>query len=161
MGALSNYVYSDSQKHNKGRAMDGEQILAAHRTPLIGRAMSTLVPRKPLLSQARRLALAPAKVVELGAAHMGVAEDLDLFDARGMERKGTLHADAMGSDATHSKVGVGTPTPANAHDGPAHQLDALPFPLDDTKVDLDVIANSEIGQIRLETQVIFQLLFFY
>jgi len=92
---------------------------------------------------------------------MGMPPDLDLFDAGRVKGKGALHADAMGGDAPHRKVGVGSSSLADAHNGAAHQLDALPLALDDAEVDLYVVAHPESGQVRLEAKVRLGLLFFY
>src|SRR4029453_5708076 len=58
-----------------------------------------------VLGDAARLAAQVAQVVELGAAHDALADDLDLPDARAVEREHALHTLAEG-DFAHRERGV-------------------------------------------------------
>jgi hypothetical protein len=91
---------------------------------------------------------------------VGVPAYFDLFDARRVQGKSSLHTDAVGRDTPHSKTCVGASTFADAQDGTTHQLDPLSITLDDAKVNLYVIASSQAGQIRFQPDVFFLLLLF-
>src|SRR5712691_4866105 len=67
-----------------------------HRRP-VGGAMVLL------LDDAGGLAAAAAQVIELGAAHLAAAHDLDRVDHRRIERKDPLHPLAVGNLA-HGEV---------------------------------------------------------
>src|SRR5262245_27598401 len=56
-----------------------------------------------LLGDARRLAAAPAQVIELGAADLAAAHDLDRIDHRRVEREHPLHPLAIG-DFPHREI---------------------------------------------------------
>ena len=92
---------------------------------------------------------------------MRVPQNLYLFDAWGVQGKGSFYADAMGGDAADCEVGVGASTPANAHHHTAYQLDPLPIALDDAKAHLHVVADAQLRQVRLDANVILLLLFLY
>jgi hypothetical protein len=91
---------------------------------------------------------------------VGVSQHLDLFEARRVERKGSLNANAMGGDAPYGKVGVGASAPAHAHHGSAHQLNSFPLALDDTEMDPHIVTDPEAGVVRFQSDVVLQLLFF-
>jgi hypothetical protein len=125
-------------------------------TPLLA-----LAPGEPLFFEARSLALAPAQEIELGPADVRVAQDLDLFNAWRMQRKGPLHADAVGRDTPDGEIGVGASPPANPHDRATDQLDPLAIAFYDTKMNLHVVADPEVVEIGLEPDIFLELLFFY
>jgi hypothetical protein len=91
---------------------------------------------------------------------MGVPEHLDLFDTRRVQGKCPFYADTVSGDAPDSEPGVGAASLADAHDGAADQLDPLPLAFDDAKVHLHIVANPEVRKVRLETDIVLELLFF-
>jgi hypothetical protein len=134
--------------------------LEPHHTPLIDRPTVGLVSREALLFQSRRFALSFAQVVKPGAAHMGMPEHFDLFDTRRMQRKGTLNPNTVRGNPPYGEVGIGATSPTHAHDCAPHQLDSLPVTLDDSVVDLHIIANAETWKIRFQSDIFLKLLFF-
>jgi hypothetical protein len=121
---------------------------------------SALLPGEPFLFQACGSALPPPQEVELGAADVGVPSDLDSLNARRMQGKCSFHPDAVRRYAPDCEVGVGAAPLADAHDRATHQLDSFAVAFNDAETDFDVVPNSQVGQVRLESNVVFLLLFF-
>ena len=95
------------------------------------------------LGDAGRLAAAAAQIIELGAAHLAAAHDLDRVDHRRIEREHALDAFAVGNLA-HREILV--EAGAGAADADAFiGLHAALFALDDLDVDDERIARLEIG----------------
>src|SRR6185295_7719820 len=97
------------------------------------------------LAQRRRLAHAVAQEVQLGAAGLAVAHDLDLLDARAVDHERPLHADAARDLPNGDRAGDATAT--QAHDRALEDLDALLAALDHARRDLDRVAGGELGQV--------------
>src|SRR5438874_5169605 len=120
------------RSRNSGR----ELLLRSRRNGL--RALALL-----LLGDARTLAAQAAQVIELGAAHLAAAHDLDRVDHRRIERKHALDALAIGNLA-HGEVlvepGAGAPD-AHALIG----LDAAALAFHYLVVDDERVARLEIG----------------
>src|SRR5262245_48661320 len=98
-----------------------------------------------LLADARGLAAATAQVIELGAAHLAAAHDLDRVDHGRIERKDALHTLAVGNLA-HGEILVearARAADANALIG----LDAGALALDHLDVDEDGVARREIRDL--------------
>src|SRR5712692_2488640 len=102
---------------------------------LLGRAMVLLL-RDP-----RRLAAAAAQIIELGAAHLAAADDLDGVDHRRIKRKDALHPLSIGNLA-HREILIETgtrPPDANALIG----LNAAALAFDHLVVDENRVARPE------------------
>src|SRR5262245_19039467 len=78
------------------------ELLAARRGGLLGAQLALGVD---VLRDAARLAAQVAQVIELGAAHDALADDLDLPDVRAVEREHALDAFAL-ADLAHGERGV-------------------------------------------------------
>src|SRR6266581_8124167 len=119
---------------------------------------------QPLLLHAARLALAPAQVVELGPAYLGLLHHLDLLDRLRVHREDAFHPLAEG-DLAHGDGGPGPVAPEPDHDA-FEDLDALalgllvlallPLPLFlhlgllDPHVHAHGVARVEAGEALLE-----------
>ena len=103
--------------------------------------------------QAGGLAGAATQVIELRAAGMGPADNLDFFRARRMDEEGALYADAIGRDAPHCKVGVDAAS-AKPNDGSLKDLHALTVAFDDATMDTDGIAGVHLRHLALELLVL-------
>src|SRR5215813_11624533 len=110
-----------------------------------------------LLDDAGSFAATPAQVIELGAAHLAAAQDLDRVDHGRIERKDALHALAV-RNLAHGEILVearARAADANALIG----LDAGALALDHLDVDEDGVARREIRD-RLAGGQLRDLLFF-
>src|SRR5262249_5379108 len=94
------------------------------------------------LGDARRLAAAAAQVIELGAADLAAAHQLDAGDPRAVEREDALDAFAVG-DLAHGEGGVQPGILAGDADA-LEGLDALARALDHLDVDDDRVARAEL-----------------
>jgi len=94
------------------------------------------------------LADALAQEVELCAAHLAVADDLDLLDARAVDLEGPLDPDARRDPADGDRAG--DPATAETHDRPLEDLDALAIALDDLGRDLHGVTRGEFRQVGAE-----------
>jgi hypothetical protein len=112
-----------------------------------------------LFFQTSSFALPVTEKIELGAAHVTVAQNLYLLHAFGMEGKGSLHPNAMGGNAADGELGVRPLAAGDAYDRAADQLDALPVAFDDPEMYLNIVAHAELGAIGFETDVFLLLLF--
>ena len=85
------------------------------------------------------------QVKELGPSHLRSVEHIDMIDPGRVERKDSLHTNAIG-DLTH---GEGRPdsTFLFPYDNPFEGLDPLLLPLHDLHVDLYCVSNSQIGEV--------------
>jgi hypothetical protein len=92
---------------------------------------------------------------------MGVAQNFYLLNARRMQGKCALNSDPMRGYAPYREVGIGSRASADAHDRAANELNSLSFSLDDPKVNLHIISDAEVIEIRLETDVFLLLLLFH
>src|SRR4029077_929684 len=109
------------------------------RRALLARLGGVILP----LDDAGGLAAAAAQIIELGAAHLAAAHDLDGIDHRRIEREHALDAFAVG-DFPHREILV--QAGAGAADADALiGLHAALFAFDDLDVDDDRIARLEIG----------------
>jgi len=102
--------------------------------------------------QAGGLAGAATQVIELRAAGMGPADNLDFFRARRMDEEGALYADAIGRDAPHCKVGVDAASP-KPNDSSLKDLHALTVAFHDATVDTDGIAWVHVWHLVFELLV--------
>src|SRR5690606_9185757 len=104
--------------------------------------------RADALADARGLAGALAQVVELGAAHLALALDLDRGDERRVGLERALHALARG-DLAHDERRVEAAVALGDH----HALEGLRAPalaLDHVHVDDDRVAGREVGNRLLQ-----------
>src|SRR5262249_2387571 len=97
------------------------------------------------LGDARRLAAAAAQVIELGAAHLAAAHDLDRVDHRRIERKHALHALAI-RNLAHGEIFV-EPVAGAADAHALVGLHAGALALDHLDVDDHRIARGEIRNV--------------
>src|SRR5205807_4292838 len=88
-----------------------------------------LAQQAPPLADARRAPNLASQVVQAPLAHVAVAQDLDLVDARRVDHERPLHADAM-RDAPDREVLAQAAT-RDADDRALEHLDALARALDD------------------------------
>src|SRR6266849_3495024 len=104
-------------------------------------------PRLRAALDACRLALAPAEVVELGAAHAALIDHFDRADGRRVHRKNALDADTE-TDAPHGEARPCEPAALADHHA-LKRLDSLFFPFDflQTHVDPHGIARTELGEV--------------
>lgn len=98
-----------------------------------------------LLLETSGLADLVAEEVELGAADLAAADDLDLLDLRRVNREGTLdtHTEADLADGE----GLTVRSTMTAGDDALEHLGTLASTLDDLVVDLDGIADVERRQV--------------
>src|ERR1035438_8267844 len=94
--------------------------------------------------QPRRLALEPAQVIKLGAAHFRRAHHIDLIDDFGVERKDTLHALAE-TDLAYRKARLRAALPRNDH--AFKRLQALFFAFSDLDQHLDRVARAKLREV--------------
>src|SRR5207248_902310 len=95
-----------------------------------------------LLADARGFAAPAAQIVELGAAHLAAAHNLDRVDHRRIERKDALHALAVGDFADRETL---VEARARARDADAFiGLNARALALDHLDVDEHRVARREI-----------------
>src|SRR5690606_10426345 len=104
----------------------------------VGRARPVLA----LLLDARRLAGAPAQIVQLGAAHAAAADHLDTRDLRAVEREDALHALAV-ADLAHGEARVDAAVAARDAN-PLECLHPLARPLHHLDVDAHGVARGEL-----------------
>ena len=100
-------------------------------------------PAAGLAALAKRgcgLADAVAKEVQLGAADLAVADDLDLLDPRAVELERALDTDARRDPA--DRDGGRDAAVAHAHHEALEDLDPLAVALDDLGGDLDGVARA-------------------
>lgn len=98
-----------------------------------------------LLGDAGSLAHLVAQVVELGATDLTVTHDLELGDLRGVNREGTLDADAIGDLA--DREGLARTGTLETDDVALEDLDALAITLLDAVVHLDVVADQDARHV--------------
>src|SRR5262245_30854161 len=132
-----------ARSHPAGGFCDGRTRIAAGSLGgllrLVGALAGVVIL---LLADARSLAAATAQVIELGAAHLAAAHELDRVDHGRIERKDALHAFAIGNLA-HGEILV--EARARAADANALiSLDAGAVALDHFDVDEDRVARREI-----------------
>src|SRR5215470_6383254 len=109
------------------------------------------------LDDARRLAAAAAQIIELGAADLAAAHDLDRVDHRRIEREHALDALAIG-DLANREVLV--EARARAADADALvSLDAALLALDHLDVDEHGVARLEVGDVLAGGKLRYLLLF--
>src|SRR5437870_11596599 len=95
-----------------------------------------------LLADARGFAAPAAQIVELGAAHLAAAHNLDRVDHRRIERKDALHALAVGDFADRETL---VEARARARDADAFiGLNARALALDHLDVDEHRVARPDI-----------------
>src|SRR5688500_2024971 len=82
-------------------------------------------------------------VVKLGAAHVTLGDELDLFDDRGVHREGTLYADTEGNLADGE--GLANAVTLAAQDEALEHLDAGVLAFDDVHVNLEGVTRAELG----------------
>gem|GEM_PF-5741590 len=109
----------------------------------------------------RGLAVTLAQVVELGATHVALGDDLDVVDRGGVNREGTLNAHAEGNLADGERGGH-TVTATSDHDT-LEDLDTRAVTFDDLDVHLEGVAGSERGDVIAQRSRIngVQLLHFF
>src|SRR5215471_11775669 len=100
------------------------------------------------LADARFLADAVAKVIELGAVDVADRLDVDLLDLRRVQRERALDSDA-GRLLAHRERLAHSGALALDHD-PFEHLDPLPVALDHLEVDGDRVAGLEAGDVRAQ-----------
>src|SRR3954454_3242764 len=125
----------------------------------LSRCLDAIVSRAVvlLLGDARGLAAQTAQVIELGAAHLAAAYDLDRVDHRRIERKDALHALAIG-DLADGEVLIeagARPSDADALIG----LDAGALALHHLDVDQHRIARAKIRNLLAGRKLCDLLLF--
>src|SRR5664279_1349245 len=98
-----------------------------------------------LLLDAGLLAAEVAQVVELGAPHITARHDLDLLDDRCVQREGALDADAVAHLA--DREGLAYTRTLQADDDTLEHLDPGLVALDDSYVDLERVAGSELREV--------------
>src|SRR5579885_2160233 len=86
-----------------------------------------------------------SQIIEFCAADLAAADDFDLVDHRGMDRKDPLHADAVG-DLAHGETGFDGVSFA-ADDDALVDLDAFLVAFLDLGVDANRISHLEIGNL--------------
>src|SRR5215471_13510540 len=94
-------------------------------------------------SDACRLAAPTAQVIELGAAYLAAAHDLDGIEHRRIERKYALHPLAVRNLAHREVLVHATARTADAH--AFVRLDAGAVAFDHLHVDLQGVARLEVG----------------
>jgi len=110
-----------------------------------GLTRHVLMPRRR--SRRRRTCGSVAEVVELGAAGISSAENLELGDHRGVEVELTLHADFLDDAAT--VIISFSPRPLRTMRTPWKTWTA-PCPLPQCDVDVDGVADIHAGDVLLE-----------
>src|SRR5258708_23571259 len=100
------------------------------------------------LADARPLAHLLAQVVQLGAAHVAVAQHLDAVDARRVQQEGALHADAVG-DAADGELRTQADLAAERDDHALEHLDALARSLHDLDVDAHRVPGAQHRDLGL------------
>src|SRR5207245_1010989 len=101
----------------------------------------------PPLANTGLLADFAPQVIEPALADVAMAQHIDLVDARRVDEKRALDADAVG-DAPHGEV-LAQAAAGHADDGAFEHLDALASPLDDFGVHLDRVARPQRGHFLL------------
>jgi len=122
------------------------------KTPPVGRGLwvseDPASAVRAAFAEGGRLADALAQEVQLGAAHLAVADDFDLLDARAVDLECPFDADARRDPADGDRSG--DPAAAKAHDRPFEDLDALAIALDDLGRDLHGVTRGEFRQVGAE-----------
>ena len=96
------------------------------------------------------LAGASSQEVELGAPHLVVAQHLDLLDARRVQQKRTLDADAMGGHASDGEAGTGGLVAAGHADHHAlKDLNTLTAAFDNTGMHAHSVTDPQIRNVRV------------
>jgi len=98
------------------------------------------------------LAYTIAQEIELGAPHLAVAHDLNLFHTGAVQSEHALDADAMGADLAHGEAGSRTRA-VFGNDCALKHLHTLVLSLDNAVMHLDDIANLNFGGIFFELLV--------
>src|SRR6185436_18517903 len=100
------------------------------------------------VAEAAGLAEAVAEEVELGAAGVGAADDLELGDHRAVDRELALDADLVDDAADRNHL-VGRAALAGDEDA-LEDLDPLLVALDDADVDVDRVTDVHDRDVGLE-----------
>src|SRR6478609_6400749 len=101
-----------------------------------------------LLADLGSLAAQTTQVVELRAAHVTTADDLDVVDDRRVQREGALDADAERDLADGE--GLADAAAVATDDDALEDLDTRARALDDLDVDLEGVAGAEVGNVRAQ-----------
>src|ERR687897_448927 len=105
-----------------------------------------------LFADLGRLTDAVAQVIELGAADVTPADDLDLGDGRRVERERALDAHAV-AHLPHLERLADAGARA-ADDDALEDLDALLGPLDHAHMDLERVAGREVGDVGAQAGLV-------
>jgi len=128
------------QNDRKHFHASGRSALSDSRTSLLGDGSVEITAS---LDDTGSLACASSQIVELGTADTPEPGYFDPVDAWGVNQKGSLDPDAMGSDAPNGEVLIDTAS-ATANDDAFEDLDALARTLDDLRVYPNGIACAEL-----------------
>src|SRR5450759_1403214 len=101
----------------------------------------------PPLTDAGFLAHLAAQIVEPALAHIAMAQDIDLVDARRVDHEGALHADPV-RHAPHGEV-LAQASAGDADHRALEHLDALPRALHDLGVHAHGVARTKGGHLFL------------
>ena len=82
----------------------------------------------------------------MSTTHLGASEDLDLFEARRVKQKSSLHANAVGGDTSHGEIGVDSAL-AHTHHHALEALDALSIALHNAQMYAHRVAHTYAGDI--------------
>jgi hypothetical protein len=128
------------------------QNVAVKRETKKGRANSLTLSTKSsqglatLFSQARCLAGAAPEEIEVLAAHVGAAQDFNLFHQRRTSQKGPLDPNAMSGNPPHGKIRV-----ISAASNPDHRagnhLNPLSAAFHNPQMDANLVTGPQIGHI--------------
>lgn len=115
-------------------------------TPTIREALRLLL-RAPF-SQPGLLAFPIPQVVQPSAANVSSTRDLHPLHARGVNQKRPFDTDAVRGNAPHRERSVGAAT-SNTDHRPLEDLHPLSLALDNPYVHLDLIARSQLWDVRI------------
>src|SRR6266508_1757194 len=106
----------------------------------------------PSLLDTGRLTSQAAQVIQLRAPHLALADDLDRIEPWRVQQERALDADAVRCDPPEGEVLINTAAAAANHHA-LEVLRALAVALDDAHADAYRVANSKVGQVRLELPI--------
>src|SRR5439155_27278519 len=90
-----------------------------------------------------------AQVVQLGAPHLALTNDLECVQPRRMQQEGALHANAVRGDPAQREVLV-DPAAAAANADPLELLYTLAVALDDPHADAQRVTCAELRHVGPE-----------
>jgi hypothetical protein len=107
-----------------------------------------LVLRGEFLLEAGALAAAIAQVVQLGAAHAGLALNDHAFQSRRAEQEGALYTDAVAGDAPDGEIGI-VAAAAQPDDGTFKFLGSLVVAFFDPQVNANGITGVKLRDVGI------------